>query len=64
MTQCQRIDFELYVMDLAKGLQTASDCESLAKELHESVENAILDICLDNGIDVFDDGFCNYAEKR
>lgn len=57
MTQHQRIDFELYVMDLAEGLQTASDCESLAKELHESVENAILDICLDNGIEDYEPSY-------
>lgn len=57
MTQHQRIDFELYVMDLAEGCKTASDCESLAKELHESVENAILDICLDNGIEDYEPSY-------
>ena len=57
MTQRQMIDFELYVMDLAEGCKTAADCESLAQELHESVENAILDICLDNGIEDYEPSY-------
>lgn len=47
----QRTHFELYVMDLAENCKTAMDYESLAYELHESVENAIQDICMDSGID-------------
>lgn len=47
------LHFELYVMDLAEQAKcvTAVDYERIAEQLHESVENAIQDMCLDNGID-------------
>lgn len=47
------LQFELYVMDLAEQAKcvTAADYERIAEQLHESVENAIQDMCLDNGID-------------
>lgn len=53
MTRNQTTEFELYVMGLAEsdGCKTASDFEKLAEELHESVENAIQDMCFDLGID-------------
>ena len=57
MNKEQRTYFELYVMDLAEDCKTAADCESLAKELHESVENAILDSCLDNGIEDYEPSY-------
>lgn len=47
------LQFELYVMDLAEQAKcvTAADYERIAEQLHESVENAIQDMCLDDGID-------------
>lgn len=53
MTRNQTMEFELYVMDIAESdkCKTASDFEKLAEELHESVENAIQDMCLDFGVD-------------
>lgn len=53
MTRNQTMEFELYVMYLAEsdGCKMASDFEKLAKDLHESVENAIQDMCFDLGVD-------------
>ncbi|MBR3320584.1 MAG: hypothetical protein IKG04_01370 [Exiguobacterium sp.] len=47
------LHFELYVMDLVERAKcvTASDYERIAEQLHESVETAIQDMCIDNGID-------------
>ena len=52
MTKNQTMEFELYVMGLAESeeCKTASDFEKLAEWLHESVENAIQDMCLDFGV--------------
>ena len=51
MNKEQRTHFELYVMDFAENCKTVADYESLSRELHESVENAIQDLCMDGGID-------------
>lgn len=47
------LQFELYVMDLValEKCVTAADYERIAEQLHESVENAIQDMCMDEGID-------------
>ena len=54
MTRNEQLEFEIYVMDLAEKCKTKEDYERLAGELHESVENAIQDLCMDNGIDDYD----------
>ena len=54
MTRNEQLEFEIYVMDLAEKCKTKEDYERLAGELHESVENAIQDSCMDNGIDDYD----------
>ena len=54
MTRNEQLNFEIYVMDLAENCKTKEDYERLAEELHESVENAIQDLCMDNGIDDYD----------
>ena len=45
------LDFELYVMDLTEKCQTTEDFELLAEQLHESVEMAIQEMCMDAGIE-------------
>ncbi len=59
MTRNQQMNFELYVMDLAveEKCETAEDYESLAQDLHELVENAIQDMCMDNDIDDYSPSF-------
>ena len=51
--------FELMIMDMVvlERCSTASDYEKLAKSLHESVENAILDMCMDAGINDYEPQF-------
>lgn len=59
MTRNQTMEFELYVMELAESdeCKTASDFEKLAEELHESVENAIQDMCMDLGVNDYYPGY-------
>lgn len=53
MTREDIVHFELYVMELVEKEKCAAarDYERIAEELHESVENAIQDMCYDDGID-------------
>lgn len=53
MTRDSVLNFELHVMDLVdqEKCVTAADYERIAEQLHESVENAIQDMCFDAGID-------------
>lgn len=53
MNHDRRLSIELLVMDLAEeaGCKTAKDYEEFAEELHESVENAIQDMCMDYGVE-------------
>lgn len=53
MTRDNVLNFELHVMDLVEQEKcvTAADYERIAEQLHESVENAIQDMCFDAGID-------------
>lgn len=51
MSRTEILQFELYVMDLAEKCNTTDDYEELAEQLHESVETAIQEMCMDNGID-------------
>lgn len=59
MTRAEILNFELMIMDLveAEKCTTASDYENIAELLHESVENAIQDMCMDEGIDDYDPQF-------
>lgn len=57
MNRNQTIDFELYVMDLAEECKTADDYRELAEELHEAVESAIMDMCMDNGIEDYEPAY-------
>lgn len=50
----QWVDFELYVMELAKECETADDYRDMSDNLHEHVETAIQELCHDNGIDDYD----------
>ena len=47
------LNFELYIMDIVieEKCKTAEDYENIAKEIHEHVENAIIDLCMDNDIE-------------
>ena len=53
------ISFELYVMDIAEQerCKTAKDYMRIAEELHEAVENAIQDMCMDYGIDDYEPSY-------
>lgn len=59
MNHNRKTSFELLVMDLAEGegCKTAKDYEEFAEELHESVENAIQDMCMDYGIDDYEPSY-------
>lgn len=57
MNRTQTMEFELYVMDLAEKCKTAEDYRDLAIDLHESVENAIQDLCVDNGIEDYEPAY-------
>lgn len=57
MTRNEQMDFELYVMDLAESCETKEDYERLADNLHQSVENAIMEMCLDNGVEDYDPSY-------
>lgn len=59
MTQNNRMSFELYVMDLAEqqGCKTARDYMRFAEELHEAVENAVQDMCMDYGIEDYEPSY-------
>lgn len=50
------LNFEIYVMDLCddEGCKTARDYERVSEELHERIENAIQDMCMDNGIEDYE----------
>ena len=54
MTRNEQLNFEIYIMDLAENCKTKVDYDRDARDLHESVENAIQDSCMDNGIDDYD----------
>lgn len=59
MTRNETLSFEIYIMDLCEheGCKTAKDYENLAQELHEAIENAIQDVCLDEGIDAYEPSY-------
>ncbi len=56
MNNTDRLNFELLVMDLCdkEECKTAEDYTRLAETLHESIEIAIQDMCMDNGIENYD----------
>lgn len=45
--------FELFIMDLVvtEKCETAEDYENIAQKIHEHVENAIQDLCMDDDIE-------------
>lgn len=51
LNRTEQMEFELHVMELAESCDSRTDYEYLADQLHQSVENAIMEMCLDNGID-------------
>lgn len=57
MNRNQMMEFELYVTDLAENCKTADDYRELAEELHEAVESAIQDLCMDNGIEDYEPAY-------
>ena len=57
MTRAEILSFEIYVMDLAEKCKSAKDYETLARQLHDSVETAIQDMCLDYGIDDYEPSY-------
>lgn len=57
MTRNDCLNFEIYVMDLAGECKTAEDFERLAQQLHESIEVALEDMCMDMGIDDYDPSY-------
>lgn len=59
MNHNRKTSFELLVMDLAEeeGCKTAKDYEGFAEELHESIETAIQDMCMDYGIDDYEPSY-------
>lgn len=56
MKNTRILDFELLVMDLCdeEECKTAEDYSRLADSLHQSIENAICDMCMDNNIENYD----------
>ena len=54
MTRVDLLNFEIYVMDLCEECKTAKDYEKLSMALHDSVENAIQDMCMDNEIEDYE----------
>ena len=57
LNRSEQMKFELNVMELAESCKSRSDYEYLADQLHQSVENAIMDMCLDNGIDDYEPSY-------
>lgn len=57
MTRTEQLSFEIYVMDLAEHCKTKEDYETLSNELHMSIENAIEDMCMDNGIEDYEPSY-------
>jgi hypothetical protein len=57
MTRNEQLSFEIYVMDLAERCKTKNDYERLANELHQSIENALEDMCMDNGIEDYEPSY-------
>lgn len=57
LTRIQELNFELFVMDLAEGCKTKEDYEKLSEELHESIEYAIQDLCMDDGIEDYEPSY-------
>lgn len=56
MTRNQQLNFEIYVMDLAEEekCKTGEDFRELSEELHEFIENALQDMCMDLGVQDYD----------
>lgn len=54
MTRDEQASFELYVMVLAENCKTGEDFRKLSEELHESIENAVQEMCWDLEIDDYD----------
>lgn len=52
-----RLSFEIYIMGLAEEYNTAEDLQELAETLHESIENAIYDICFDKQISDYEPSY-------
>lgn len=59
MTRNELLSFEIYVMDLceAEKCKVVKDYEYLAETLHEAIEMAIQDMCLDEGIDDYEPSY-------
>lgn len=59
MTRNELLEFEIYIIDLCEreGCKTVEDYEDLSQQLHESIEVAIQDACLDEGIDDYDPSY-------
>ena len=59
MTNNDWLSFEIYIMDLCEyaGCKTAEDYETFSQKLHDSIETAIQDVCLDEGIDDYNPSY-------
>ena len=59
MRRNELLAFEIYIMDLceSQGCKVAEDYEKLAEQLHEAIELAIQDACLDEGIDDYEPSY-------
>lgn len=59
MDRNQLLSFELYVMDLceSQSCKTAEDYENLSDKLHEAIETAIQEMCIDNDIDDYEPSY-------
>lgn len=54
MTRKEQADFEILVMELAGDCKTADDYRDISKQLHDCIENAIQEMCMDAGIDDYE----------
>ena len=55
MTRNEQLNFELLVGEIIEDLNTkdADKLERLSEELHEAVESAFYDFCMDNDIEEY-----------
>lgn len=56
-SKIDKMQFELLIMDLCEGCETAEEFRDCAETLHESVETAIQEMCWDLGIEDYEPSY-------
>ena len=54
MTRQELTSFEILIMELVSDCKTADDFRNVSEQLHDSIEAAIQEMCLDAGIDDYE----------